>query len=93
MYRLIKLTTIHRESILRQQDALNTACIKYSMCYRYFSVVTILLMYRLIEIITTKPKLQADKYPKPLIQDFIYPSFRLSKQELMLVPKSMHGYI
>jgi hypothetical protein len=44
-------------------------------------------------IITTKPKLQADKYPKPLIQDFIYPSFRLSKQELMLVPKSMHGYI
>lgn len=44
-------------------------------------------------LITSLPKLKADKYPKPKIQDFIYPEFYLSKQEKMLVPKHMQDYI
>ena len=44
-------------------------------------------------LITNKPKLQADKYPKPKIQDFVYPTFQLSKQERMLVPKSVQNYV
>jgi predicted O-methyltransferase YrrM len=40
-----------------------------------------------------KAKLHADKYPQPKILKYKYPVFHLSKQEQMLVPKKMHGYL